>query len=93
MAATAYPEEKFINGGQFSSDVSKNLTSDVKLVQDESGNYVVETVDSEITETPSEPEIENPSTNDNVLTYIVIGLIAVAGIIGTTLYLKKSKVR
>lgn len=93
VAATTYPEEKFINGGQFSSDVSKNLASDVKLVQDESGNYVVETVDSEITETPSEPEIENPSTNDNVLTYIVIGLIAVAGIIGTTLYLKKSKVR
>ena len=40
-------------------------------------------------ENPSEPEIENPSTGDNALTYIVLGGISLLGIVGASLYLKK----
>lgn len=36
-------------------------------------------------------DIENPSTNDNVITYVVLGIVAVVGIAGTLVYLKKSK--
>ena len=37
-------------------------------------------------------DIENPSTNDNVITYVILGVVAVVGIAGTLIYLKKSKV-
>ena len=42
-------------------------------------------------ENPSEPEepIENPSTSDNILTYVVLGGISLVGIVGASLYLKK----
>ena len=39
-------------------------------------------------ETPEE-EIENPSTNDNVLTYIILGIVSLAGVAGAAIYLKK----
>lgn len=85
VVAAAYPEEKFISGGTFNSDVTNHLTSDLKLVADENGNYVVE---STVTENP---DIENPSTSDNVLTYAIIGLVSLAGIAGSAIYLKKHK--
>ena len=37
------------------------------------------------------PVVENPSTNDNVLTYVIVGIIATIGIAGSVIYLKKSK--
>ena len=85
VVAAAYAEEKFISGGTFNSDVSNHLTSDLKLVTDENGNYVVE---STVNETP---DIENPSTNDNILTYAIVGVVATIGIVGSVIYLKKSK--
>lgn len=87
VVAETYEEPRFITNGIFSSNVSSLLTSDVQLVQDENGNYVVEFIDTEI----PDPPVENPSTGDNIIVYAIIGLVAIAGVAGTVLYLKKSK--
>ena len=41
--------------------------------------------------TPEEDIVENPSTNDNVLTYVGIGAIALVGITGSVVYLKRKE--
>lgn len=41
--------------------------------------------------TEDAPVVENPSTNDNILTYAIIGVVATIGIVGSVIYLKKSK--
>ena len=68
-----------------------------EVVVDEAGNvsfdlehyseYVLMEVADEVTE--DVPVVENPSTVDNVVTYVVIGLVSLVGIAGVVLYLKK----
>ena len=36
------------------------------------------------------PDIENPSTGDNVVAYVILGVVALVGIGGAVIYLKKS---
>ena len=55
------------------------------LIEDAINNLVEKTTEVEV---PTE-DIENPSTNDNVLTYVVAGVVALIGITGTVIYLKK----
>lgn len=69
-----------------------DVTEDYDVTLDENGNVVFtekEEVETPTEPEPSEPEIENPSTSDNVLTYMVIGGISIVGIAGASLYLKK----
>lgn len=50
------------------------------------------TTDEPSTDTTNPTEtIENPSTNDNVMMYIILGIIATLGVAGTIIYFKKSK--
>ena len=68
-----------------------------EVVVDEAGNvsfdlehyseYILMEVADEVTE--DVPVVENPSTVDNVVTYVVIGLVSLVGIAGVVLYLKK----
>lgn len=42
---------------------------------------------------PDEPEIENPSTDDNVITYVIASIISFIGISGVGYYFKKKLVK
>lgn len=89
VVASAYPEKEFITGGTFTSNVSEYMSSDLNLSQDENGNYVVTTEPVDEPTTPSEPEIENPSTSDNVETFMILGALSVIGLTVATIVLKK----
>ncbi len=83
VKVTAYPEKGFITGGSYTSNVTEYMSKDVNISQDADGNFVV----SEPTETP---DITNPSTNDNVVTYIIVGAVSLIGLVGAGLYLKRN---
>lgn len=55
----------------------KSLT----FVTDKFSTYALTYVDSQI--------VENPSTGDNIVTYIAVGVVALIGLAGTVIYLKK----
>lgn len=73
-------ELEFVNTVTF----DENGNADVAL--EHYSEYVLSLNDLTLNE-----DIENPSTNDNVITYVVLGIVAVVGIAGTLVYLKKSK--
>ena len=73
-------ELEFVNTVIF----DENGNADVAL--EHYSEYVLSLKDLTLNE-----DIENPSTNDNVITYVVLGIVAVVGIAGTLVYLKKSK--
>lgn len=47
---------------------------------------------TEPTVDPEEPAIENPETSDPIMTYAATGVIALIGLTGMAIYLKKNKV-
>ena len=63
----------------------KSLT----FATDKFSTYALTYVDTLASEEPVTPE--NPSTNDNVLTYVGIGAIALVGVAGTVIYLKRKE--
>ena len=79
VVANAYTEEDgFIYGGSFTSDVSDYITSDVSLVQDDNGNYVVA---EQISDVPSAEveEVANPETSDGILLFLGLTAVGIAG--------------
>lgn len=64
--------------------ISTNMAEDGKsltFITDKFSTYALTYVDSKI--------VENPSTSDNVIYYAVAGIIALVGLAGTVIYLKK----
>ncbi len=86
---TTETEEKFITGGEFSSDVSSYVSDDLTMEQDENGNYVIVSpvTDVPTEETPTE-EVENPETSDGIALYFIVTTIAVLGVALTALRLR-----
>ena len=78
-----YLDEDFITPFDATVPVTDNTILYAKLTE------IVE--EPTTPENPSEPEesIENPSTSDNILTYVVLGGISLVGIVGASRYLKK----
>lgn len=81
----------------YDATLAVDVTDNYEVTVDEEGNVVfTENVEPEVptdevptdTETPSE-EIENPSTNDNILTYAVLGGVSLVVILGASLFLKR----
>ena len=66
-------------------DKQDTVDAYVTLIEDAINNLVEKTV------TPVGPteDIENPSTGDNALTYVILGGISLVGIAIASLYLKK----
>lgn len=77
----------------YDATLAADVTEDYDVTLDEDGNVVFTEKEEVETptepETPSEPVVENPSTSDNVLTYMIIGVISLLGIASASLYLKK----
>ena len=66
-------------------DKQDTVDAYVTLIEDAINNLVEKITEVEV---PTE-DIENPSTSDNVITYVVAGVVALIGITGTVIYLKK----
>lgn len=78
VVATAYTEDEgFIYGGTFTTDVSDYLISDIELVQDEDGNYVVA---EQVNDVPSTEEVNNPETSDGILLFLVLTVVGFTGV-------------
>ncbi len=79
----------------YDATLQSDVTDKYEVSVDENGNITF--VSTEIpdpvpenpdTTTPEEP-IENPSTNDNVVTYIVLGAVSIIGIVAAGILIKR----
>ena len=66
------------------------VNEDVVLGQDGNGNYVVGDPVSDVP-TDTTETVENPETSDGILTYVIIAVIGILGVAGTTFWLKLRK--
>ena len=79
--------EEFIFGGTYTGTLNETfVSSELETEEDENGNIVVK---EPVVETEDNESEENPSTGDNVLTYAVMGTVALVSILGTIVYFKK----
>lgn len=84
------PVEGYTFGGWYTDDVfvtefipTEILNSDIKIYAKYTKNQTEPIV-------PEKPQVENPNTNDNVLTYVVLGGISLLGVALIYRQLKKS---
>lgn len=83
-------------GGWYTDPNYNTPFDDTAVITDDLAIYAkyVEEVKepTEPTVDPEEPAIENPETSDPIMTYAATGVIALIGLTGMAIYLKKNKV-
>lgn len=86
LSSTAEKANYALYDTALKSDVTANYNVNI----DENGNitFISTEIPDPVPEKPSE-EIENPSTSDNVMTYVLIGSVSLVGIAATALFIKK----
>lgn len=71
--------------------LNEDVTSSVNVSRDENGNITVTAQNDSDEEVTNPDEIENPSTNDNILKYVVLGIVSLIAIASITIFLKKKE--